>query len=76
MDVIFCKSLREARKYIGLTQKQIAEMLGVVESCYANWEQGSSIIISDEHFYFQCVDWIVKFIIPFKNTRLFPSDSD
>ena len=40
MDVIFCKSLWEARKYIGLTQKQIAEMLGVVESCYANWEQG------------------------------------
>lgn len=23
-----------------LTQKQIAEKLNVVESCYANWEQG------------------------------------
>ncbi len=23
-----------------MTQKQIASLLGVVESCYANWEQG------------------------------------
>ncbi len=23
-----------------LTQKQVANKLGVVESCYANWEQG------------------------------------
>ena len=23
-----------------LTQKQVAQMLNVVESCYANWEQG------------------------------------
>ena len=23
-----------------MTQKQVAEHLGVVESCYANWEQG------------------------------------
>ena len=23
-----------------MTQKQIATLLGVVESCYANWEQG------------------------------------
>lgn len=23
-----------------MTQKQVAEKLGVVESCYANWEQG------------------------------------
>lgn len=24
----------------GLTQKQVADKLGVVEDCYANWEQG------------------------------------
>ena len=24
----------------GLTQKQVASVLNVVESCYANWEQG------------------------------------
>ncbi len=40
MDKLFCKNLREARKSLDLTQKQIAEKLNVVESCYANWEQG------------------------------------
>ena len=28
------------RRDCGLTQKQVANKLGVVESCYANWEQG------------------------------------
>ena len=28
------------RRDCGLTQKQVAERLSVVESCYANWEQG------------------------------------
>lgn len=28
------------RKECGLTQNQVAQKLGVVESCYANWEQG------------------------------------
>ena len=40
MDKVFCKNLKEARKACGFTQKQIAKMLNVVESCYANWEQG------------------------------------
>lgn len=40
MDEIFCRNLKEARKSCSLTQKQVAEKLGVVESCYANWEQG------------------------------------
>lgn len=40
MDILFCKNLRDARKSMGLTQKQVADKLGVVESCYANWEQG------------------------------------
>ena len=40
MDKKFCKNLREARKACGLTQKQVATALNVVESCYANWEQG------------------------------------
>ena len=40
MDKIFCKNLRAARLSCGFTQKQVAEKLGVVESCYANWEQG------------------------------------
>ena len=34
------ENLKLARKGAGLTQKQVAEKLGVVESCYANWEQG------------------------------------
>lgn len=40
MDKIFCKNLKAARNEVGMTQKQVAEHLGVVESCYANWEQG------------------------------------
>lgn len=40
MDKIFSKNLKEARKQKFLTQKQVAAMLNVVESCYANWEQG------------------------------------
>lgn len=40
MDKLFCENLKYFRKDVGLTQKQVAEKLGVVESCYANWEQG------------------------------------
>ena len=40
MDTVFCENLKYIRKDMGLTQKQVAEKLGVVESCYANWEQG------------------------------------
>lgn len=40
MDKIFCENLKNARKESELTQKQVAGLLGVVESCYANWEQG------------------------------------
>ena len=40
MDKLFCINLKSIRKSCALTQKQVAEKLGVVESCYANWEQG------------------------------------
>ena len=40
MDEKFCSNLKEARKASRLTQKQVAISLNVVESCYANWEQG------------------------------------
>ena len=40
MDKLFCNNLKEARKACGFTQKQVANKLSVVESCYANWEQG------------------------------------
>ena len=40
MDTKFCYNLKEARKLSGFTQKQVAAALSVVESCYANWEQG------------------------------------
>ena len=40
MDIKFCNNLKEARKSSCLTQKQVADKLNVVESCYANWEQG------------------------------------
>lgn len=40
MDKIFCQNLKSARNVSAMTQKQVAEKLNVVESCYANWEQG------------------------------------
>ena len=40
MDAQFCKNLKSVRLENNFTQKQIAQHLGVVESCYANWEQG------------------------------------
>ena len=40
MDKKFCHNLKMARQSSGLTQKQVAMHLNVVESCYANWEQG------------------------------------
>lgn len=40
MDKKFCENLKTVRKDCNLTQKQVAQNLGVVESCYANWEQG------------------------------------
>lgn len=40
MDKTFCKNLKDIRKSCGFTQKDVAIKLQVVESCYANWEQG------------------------------------
>ena len=40
MDIKFCNNLKEVRKACGFTQNQVAKCLNVVESCYANWEQG------------------------------------
>ena len=36
----FCHNLKEIRHNCALTQKQVAQKLNIVESCYANWEQG------------------------------------
>ncbi|MDE5601238.1 MAG: helix-turn-helix domain-containing protein [Clostridia bacterium] len=40
MDKTFCTNLKSARNERGMTQKEVAGSLCVVESCYANWEQG------------------------------------
>lgn len=42
MDKKFCENLKTIRKEAGFTQNQVASKLNVVESCYANWEQGRS----------------------------------
>ena len=34
------RRIRDLREDNDLTQKQVAKALNVVESCYANWEQG------------------------------------
>ena len=40
MDKKFCESLKYYRNSSFMTRKQVASELHVVESCYANWEQG------------------------------------
>ena len=40
MDTLFTNRLKEARAWANMTQKQVADKLSVVESCYASWEQG------------------------------------
>ena len=40
MDKKLCQNIKSLRKGANLTQKYIATQLRVVESCYANWEQG------------------------------------
>ena len=40
MDKKFCENLKSYRKMYNMTQKQVADKLYVIESCYANWEQG------------------------------------
>lgn len=37
---LFCKQLKELRAEKDLSQKEVAERLGVAVSTYANWEQG------------------------------------
>lgn len=40
MNTILIDNLKTIRNSKGLTQKEVAAHLGVVTSCYANWEQG------------------------------------
>lgn len=42
MNSEFSKKLIEIRKECSLTQHQVAEQIGVDDSCYAKWEQGKS----------------------------------
>ena len=37
----FKERLKEVRKEQGFSQKEVAEMVGVSASCYANYEQGT-----------------------------------
>ena len=41
MSLIICKQLKEARKYHGITQTHMAEILHVPAHKYAAWEQGN-----------------------------------
>ena len=70
MDKIFCENLKTARKFCNFTQKQVAEQLRVVESCYANWEQGRTepsiemlrkqLIQEKKKFEEILAEWVVK----------------
>lgn len=40
MEKKFCDNLKTLRNIKQLTQKQVADKLGIAVSSYANWEQG------------------------------------
>ena len=42
MPVFFGEVIRNARKSLGLTQRQLAEMVGVANTSISNWEKGLS----------------------------------
>lgn len=42
MPVFFGETIRNARKSLGLTQRQLADSLGVSNTCVSNWEKGLS----------------------------------
>ena len=42
MSVFFGEKIRKARKALGLTQRQLAQLLGVSNTSVSNWEKGLS----------------------------------
>lgn len=38
----FASRLKELRKKHGLTQKEIAKLIGISQSSYSNWENGNT----------------------------------
>ena len=42
MPVFFGEKIRSARKTLGLTQRQLAEKIGVTNTTISNWEKGIS----------------------------------
>ena len=42
MPVFFGEIIRNARKLLGLTQRQLAEKIGVTNTTISNWEKGIS----------------------------------
>ena len=42
MPVFFGEKIRNARKALGLTQRQLAEQIGVANTSISNWEKGLS----------------------------------
>ena len=42
MPVFFGETIRNARKVLGLTQRQLSEQLGVSNTSVSNWEKGLS----------------------------------
>ena len=42
MPVFFGEKIRNARKSLGLTQRQLAELLGISNTSISNWEKGLS----------------------------------
>ena len=42
MPVFFGETIRNARKALGLTQRQLSDLLGVANTSVSNWEKGLS----------------------------------
>ena len=82
MPVFFGEIIRNARKALGLTQRQLAERLGVSNTSVSNWEKGLSRPDADmiqklcTHLHLQANDFYGTNEAPADNSRRPVSDED
>ena len=82
MPVYFGETIRNARKALGLTQRQLADSLGVSNTSVSNWEKGLSRPDADmiqklcAVLHLQANDFYGTKEAPAENSRRLVSDDD
>ena len=82
MSVFFGEKIRKARKALGLTQRQLAQLLGVSNTSVSNWEKGLSRPDADmiqmlcTHLRLQPNDFYGNYETPAEASRPAVTDAD